>query len=158
MVDQAIFLLYPQKILLNYPYFDTCNSSIRERMKTDFSSGFLGACMAVKKLPGFFTFSNIFSECLRKRKCQFLSLHLILQNKIKRICRSGYRGRCQLAHEGKISRQDKAGKCRLVYQMWIIRTVVIPWKSLITIRLLTIYQSPQTIKPRNLSVQAKMLV
>lgn len=108
-------------------------------MKTDFSSGFLGACIAVKKLPGFFAFYSIFTECLRKRKCRFPSLHLILQNKTKRISRSAYRGRCQLAHGGKISRRDKAGKCGLVYEMWTIRTVIIPLKSLIIIQLLTIY-------------------
>lgn len=144
----SYFSFISLKILLNYPYFDTCNSSVRERMKTDFSSGFLGACLAVKKLPGFFAFSRIFSECLGKRKCQFPSLHFILQKKTKRMCRSGYRGRCQLVHAGKISRQDKAGKCRLVYERWTIRTVIIPLKSLVTNHPLTIYQPPQTIKKK----------
>lgn len=54
----------------------------------------------------------------------------------------------QLAHAGKISRQDKAGKCGLVYEMWTVRTVIIPLKSLIIIHLLTIYQPPQTIKEK----------
>lgn len=108
-------------------------------MKTDFSSGFLGAHIAVKKLPGFFAFSSIFSECLRKMKFPFPSLHLILQNKTKKTMQSGYQGRFQLAHAGKISRQDKAGKCRLVYGMRIIKTIIFPLKLLIIIHLLTIY-------------------
>lgn len=109
---------------------------------------------------GFFAFSNIFSEGLRKRKFQFPSLHLILKNKTKRLCRSGYRGRFQLAHAGKISRQDKAGKCRLVYEMWTIKTAIIPWKWLIIIHLNLLASTDNQEKAIscNLSLQAKMLV
>lgn len=129
-------------------------------MKTDFSSGFLGACIA-EKLPGFFAFSSIFSECLRKRKHKFLSLPLILQNKTKRICRSDYQSRGQLSHPGRTSRQGKAGKCRLVWD-------VDHKDSHHSLEIINHYSSPNKLLhsisnqgkaiPCHLSVQAKMLV
>lgn len=129
-------------------------------MKRDFPSGFLGACIAVE-LPGFFAFSSTISECLRKRKHTFPFLHLILQNKTKRICRSGYQGRCQLAHPGNISRQDKAGKCRLVWD-------VDHKDSHHSLEIINHYSFPNNLLhstgnqgkaiPCHLSVQVKMLV